>query len=106
MQPIFVAIGLTITLLALLALLAGDQLRYLSPHARIITALYWPPLTAYGGLAILTSIATIYAAARAAGLADLGRKVDLVERSIRRGAGGDHALAEHMQQQDRGEFLE
>ena len=106
MQPIFVAIGLTITLLALLVLLAGDQLRYLAPYTRTITAVYWPPLTAYGGLAILTTIATLYAAARAAGLADLGRKVDLVERSIRRGAGGDPELAEQMQHQDRGEFLE
>ena len=40
------------------------------------------------------------------GLADLGRKVDLVERSIRRGAGGDPELAGQMQHQDRGEFDE
>ena len=49
-------------------------------------------------------IVALYATARAAGLADLGRKVDLVERSIRRGAGGDPELAEQMQQQDRGDF--
>ena len=55
---------------------------------------------------MLTLIVAIYATARAAGLADLGRKVDLVERSIRRGAGGDPELAEQMQQQDRGEFDE
>ena len=40
------------------------------------------------------------------GLADLGRKVDLVERSIRRGAGGDPELTEQMQQQERGDFQE
>ena len=45
----------------------------------------------------------LYTSARAAGLADLGRKVDLVERSIRRGD-GDPELADQMQHQDRGEF--
>ena len=55
---------------------------------------------------MLSLIVAIYATARAAGLADLGRKVDLVERSIRRGAGGDPELAGQMQHQDRGEFDE
>ena len=55
---------------------------------------------------MLTLIVALYATARAAGLADLGRKVDLVERSIRRGAGGDPELAGQMQQQERGDFDE
>ena len=37
-------------------------------------------------------LASIYAVARAAGLSDLGRRVDLVERSVRRGE-GDPELA-------------
>ena len=106
MQPITVALGLTVTILALAALLAGPQFVYLAPHTRVLVIEYWPALTAYGVLAVLTVIVAIYATARAAGLADLGRKVDLVERSIRRGAGGDPALAGQMQQQDRGEFDE
>ena len=106
MQPITVALGLTVTVLALTALLAGPQFVYLAPHTRVLLSQYWPALTVYGTLAALTLIAAIYATARAAGLADLGRKVDLVERSIRRGAGGDPELAEQMQQQDRGDFDE
>ncbi len=106
MQPISVALGLTVTVLALTALLAGPQFAYLAPHTRVLVSQYWPALNAYGALAVLTLIVAIYATARAAGLADLGRKVDLVERSIRRGAGGDPELAEQMQQQDRGEFDE
>ena len=106
MQPITVALGLTVTILALAALLAGPQFVYLAPHTRVLVIEYWPALTAYGVLAVLTVIVAIYATARAAGLADLGRKVDLVERSIRRGAGGDPELAGQMQQQDRGEFDE
>ena len=102
MQPITVAVGLTVTFLALTVLLCLPEFVYLAPHTRILTARYWPPLTAYGALAILTFLVALYTGARAAGLADLGRKVDLVERSIRRGAGGDPELAEQMQQQDRG----
>ena len=106
MQPITVALGLTVTILALTALLAGPQFAYLAPHTRVIVSEYWPSLTVYSTLAVLTLIVAIYATARALGLADLGRKVDLAERSIRRGAGGDPELADQMQQQDRGEFQE
>ena len=106
MQPITVALGLTVTILALTALLAGPQFVYLAPHTRVLVSEYWPVFTAYGALAVLSLIVALYATARAAGLADLGRKVDLVERSIRRGAGGDPELAEQMQQQERGDFDE
>ena len=106
MQPIAVAVGLTVTVLALTALLAGPHVAYLATHTRLLLSQYWPALTAYGALAVLTLIVAIYAIARAAGLADLGRKVDLVERSIRRGAGGDPELAGQMQQQERGDFDE
>ena len=50
-------------------------------------------------------MAIIYASARALGLADLGLKVDLMERSIRRdGGGGTTELAEKLGQEERGEF--
>ena len=103
MQPITVTVGLTVTVLALTALLCVPEFAYLAPHRRVLAALYWPPLTAYGSLALVTFMVVLYTSARAAGLADLGRKVDLVERSIRRGA-GDPELAEQMQHQDLGEF--
>ena len=72
MQPIAVAVGLTVTILALTALLAGPQFAYLAPHTRVLLAEYWPALTAYSTLAVLTLIVALYATARAAGLADLG----------------------------------
>ena len=104
MQPITVALGLTVTVLALTALLAGPSFAFLAPHTRVLVFEYWPALAAYGALAVVSLVVALYATARAAGLADLGRKVDLVERSIRRGAGGDPELAAQMQQQDRGDF--
>ena len=104
MQPITVALGLTVTLLALAALLAGPSFAFLAPHTRVLVFEYWPALAAYGALAVVSLVVALYATARAAGLADLGRKVDLVERSIRRGAGGDPELAGQMRQQERGDF--
>ena len=104
MQPITVALGLTVTLLALAALLAGPSFAFLAPHTRVLVFEYWPALAAYGTLAVVSLVVALYATARAAGLADLGRKVDLVERSIRRGAGGDPELAGQMRQQERGDF--
>ena len=106
MQPITVALGLTVTLLALAALLAGPSFAFLAPHTRVLIFEYWPALAAYGGLAVVSLVVALYVTARAAGLADLGRKVDLVERSIRRGAGGDPELAGQMRQQERGDFEE
>ena len=54
------------------------------------------------GLALVTVAAILYQATRAIGLADLGRKVGLVERSIRRGE-GDHELAKVLQRDAEGE---
>ena len=36
MQPIAVAVGLTVTILAVTALLAGPQFAYLAPHTRVL----------------------------------------------------------------------
>ena len=47
---------------------------------------------------------SLYSGARLLGLADMGRKVDLMERSIRRGEGGQLELAEKMEQEERGEY--
>ena len=56
MQPITVALGLTVTVLALTALLVGPQFEYLAPHTRVLVTEYWPSLTAYGTLAVFALI--------------------------------------------------
>ena len=58
----------------------------------------------YAGLALVTLMFSIYSGARLMGLADMGRKVDLMERSIRRGEGGQSDLAEKLEQEERGEY--
>ena len=65
---------------------------------------YWLPVSWYAGLALAALMFSIYSGARLMGLADMGRKVDLMERSIRRGEGGQSDLAEKMEQEERGEY--
>ena len=104
MQPWKISVGFTVIIIAVAAMVGGERFAYLEPHFQIIFTDYWMSLAWYGGLAIVTLLAVIYAAARALGLADLGLKVDLMERSIRRGGGGQTELAEKLGQEDRGQF--
>ena len=104
MQPWKISVGLTAIIMALALMLAGERFAYLQPHFWIIATDYWMPVAWYGGLAIVTLLVVIYAAARALGLADMGLKVDLMERFIRRGSGGQTELAKKLGQEDRGQF--
>ena len=104
MQPWKISLGITAIIMALALMLAGERFAYLKPHFWIILTDYWMPVAWYGTLAIVTLMVLIYTAARALGLADMGLKVDLMERSIRRGGSGQTELAEKLGQDDRGEF--
>ena len=103
MQPWKISAGLTAAIAGSAVLLAGPRLEYLAP--------YWPLLLADHGLllslhlafALATVAAAIYAVARAAGLADLGRRVDLAERSVRRGE-GDTDLTEALRRDAEGDW--
>ena len=74
------------------------------PYFWIVLTDFWFPVSWYAGLALVTLMFSIYSGARLMGLADMGRKVDLMERSIRRGEGGQAELAEKMEQEERGEY--
>ena len=104
MQPWKVSVGLTVTVLGLAAILGGAELSFIRPYWTVFLRDYALTVCLYGGIAIITFAFSIYALARSIGLADLGRKVDLVERSIRRGEGGDTELAEALRSQEKGDF--
>ena len=105
MQPWKISVGFTVIIIAIVGMVAGESFAYIEPHLGTLFSLYWIGLAWLGGLAIVTLMAAIYAAARAFGLADLGLKVDLMERSIRReGGGGTSELKEKLAQEERGEF--
>ena len=106
MNPWKVSVGLTVTTLGLAALLGLPELSWLRPYWRVFLRDYSMTVALYGGIAVVTYAFSLYALARSLGLADLGRKVDLAERSIRRGEGGDSELAEALHNQSKGKFLD
>ena len=105
MKPIFVGIGITAVLGGLAVLLLGPRLDFLSPWWGAILRAYWLTLSLHAAAALVTSIVVFYALARVAGLADLGRRLDLVERGIRRGS-GDADLQQALERSDDGLYLD
>ncbi len=103
MQPWKISVGLSAALAGSVVLLAGSRLEYLAPFWPLILADYGAVVVMHLGLALAAVLASLYAVARAAGLSDLGRRVDLVERSVRRGE-GDPALADALRRDAEGEW--
>ena len=103
MQPWKISAGLTAAIAGATFLLAGSRLEYLAPYWPLLLAEHGVLIALHLALALATVAAAIYAVARAAGLADLGRRVDLVERSVRRGE-GDPELAEALKRDAEGDW--
>ena len=103
MQPWKISTGLTAALAGSAVLLTGSRLEYLAPFWPLILADYGVLIALHLGLALTAALAAIYGVARAAGLADLGRRVDLVERSVRRGE-GDPELADALRRDAEGDW--
>ena len=103
MQPWRISVGLTAAIAGAAALLLGPRFDYLAPHWREILDAdgIWIGLNL--ALALATLAAAIYAVARAAGLADLGKRVDLAEQSTRRGE-GDPGLGDALKKDSEGKW--
>ncbi len=103
MQPWKISAGLTAALAGATFLLAGSRLEYLAPHWPLILARHGVPVALHAAFAVVTVVAAIYGVARATGLADLGSRVNLAERSARRGE-GDHDLADALRRDAEGDW--
>lgn len=103
MQPWKISAGLTAAIAGSAFLLAGSRLDYLAPYWRLILAEHGIMLGLRLSLALAAVAAAIYGVARATGLADLGSRVDLAERSVRRGE-GDQDLTGALRSDDEGDW--
>ena len=103
MQPWKISAGLTAAIAGSAFLIGGARLEYLAPHWPRILAEHGVALALQAVLALTAVAAAIYAVARSTGLADLGRRVDLAERSVRRGE-GDPGLADALRQDEEGDW--
>ena len=103
MQPWEISVGLSAALVGSAVLLAGSRLEYLVPFWPVILADHGVTVVLHMGLACTAVAAAIYGVARSAGFADLGRRVDLAERSVRRGE-GDPQLARALKRDTEGDW--
>ena len=101
MQPWKISAGLTAAIAGAVLLVGGSRLEYLGPFWPAILAEHGIALALHAALALAALGSAIYAVARATGLADLGRRVDLAERSVRRGE-GDADLEDALRRDEEG----
>ena len=104
MKPWRVAVGLTASAGALGVWALWTEVTYLHPYWRLIAVDYGAYVAVCGGTALAAFWTCVYLAARAVGLGAVGRKVDVVERAIRRGAGQDAALREALAREEAGDY--
>ena len=106
MKPWRVALGLTLTIAALAVWGLWVELAYLRPFWPVLLSDYGWYIGAHASLALATLAAGVYMAARSVSLGAVGRKVDVVERAIRRGTGQDPELAEALARDEAGDYRE
>ena len=100
------AVGLTMTGGALAVWALWLELAYLRPYWPVLLADYGWYVGAHAALALVTLGVGVYVAARSMLLGVVGRKVDVVERAIRRGTGQDPELAEALARDEAGDYRE
>ncbi len=105
MHPWKISLGVGVALTAAVVFFAASHFDYLAPYRRVIVTEYWWPVTAYAGSAFLAAVVAAAGILRSLGLYDIGRKVDLAERSVRRGD-GDPELSRRLAEQEQGDFTE
>ena len=105
MQPWKIAVGLAVALGALLGALLVRRFHYLAPYTDYIIAEHWLPVALHFGAAVAAIGLAAGALARSLGLVDVGRKVDVIERSIRRGEGSPE-LGRLLREEADGTFTE
>ena len=106
MRPWRVAVGLTMTGGALAVWALWLELVYVWPYWQVLLADYGWYIGAHGSLALVTLGVGVYVAARSMSLGAVGRKVEVVERAIRRGTGQDPELAEALARDESGDYRE
>jgi len=104
-HPWRVSFGLTIAFAAVAVFALAPRFAYLAPYGPVILVNYGTDIALYGLAALVAAMAVAAGALRSLGLVDVGRRVDLVERSIRRGD-GDPDLARRLREEELGRFTE
>ena len=105
MVPWKIAVGVALAGGGILAAVLGRHFEYLAPYTDYIIAKHGFVVALHFGGAVAAIGLVAGALARSLGLVDVGRKVDVIDRSIRRGDASPE-LGRLLQEEDEGIFTE
>ncbi len=104
-HPWRISSGITASFAAAAVIALAPRFAYLAPYSKAIAVNYGWSITLYTLAALVAVMAVAAGVLRSLGLIDVGRRIDLVERSIRRGD-GDPDLARRLRDEELGRFTE
>ena len=104
MVPWQVALGLSIATLVPLAFMLVDELSYVSGYWGWLWSRYWYPLGLLVSTTILSVFFGFYQLSRVLSLGDVGRRVQLLDQSLKEGKAGDPELVDALQRESSGRF--
>ena len=104
MRPWKVGVGLTASAGALGIWGLWVETVYLHPFWWVVAVDYGVYVAVCFGMALVAFGTAVYLTARVVGLGAVGRKVDVVERAVRRGGGQDAALADALTRDEAGDY--
>lgn len=105
MVPWKIAVGVSLAGAGILAALLVRRFDYLAPYTQYIVAQHGLAVAVHFGGAVAGLAVVAGALARSLGLVDVGRKVDVIDRSIRRGDASPE-LGRLLQEEAEGVFTE
>ena len=104
MTPWQVATGLSIALLVPSAFLLVEELGYISGYWGWLWQRYWYQLGLFFSTVVLVVYTTFYQFSRVLSLGDIGRRIQVLDRSLKEGKVGDPELVDALQREARGNF--
>ena len=104
MTPWQVALGLSIATLVPVAFMLTNELQYLSGYWGWIWTRYWYPVSLFGSTVTLVVFFAFYQFSRVVSLGDVGRRIQVLDQSLKEGKAGDPDLVEALQRESSGRF--
>ena len=106
MTPGRFSVGMTLVIVVLGATAVVLEFQYLSTFQAYVVAEHGLQLVSMAAAAFLTVASGTYQLARVLSLGEVGERVGLLERTMRRGQGGDPELREALAREESGEYLD
>ena len=106
MTPGRFSVGMTLVIVVLGGTALAVEFEYLSLFRAYVVAEHGLRLGAMGLAAFLAVASGTYQLARVLLLGEVGERVGLLERTMRRGRGGDPELREALAREESGEYLD